>query len=284
MKKCHKIGRWLVIGILVFALFYLLLWFTFQPSHARDWELGHGALPRITYTSTSSEITIDNYRNFHWTEAKVAEVNYETRNFNLDEMTGVDVFISHFDDFEGLAHIFLSFGFSGGERVVVSLETRRESDETFSPLLGILRQFEIIYVVGSEEDIVGSRTGPRNERVYLYPTKATPVQARELFNLLAIKINGIYKTPQMYNTLTHNCTNELTRPVEAMSDVSFPLTWKTILPGYFDEVLYEMGLIESGLPFAEVKDQHLIDNTQVDVKSPEYSLDLRKAISNKIAL
>jgi hypothetical protein len=194
-------------------------------------------------------------------------------------MTGVDVLISHFDDFEGLAHIFLSFGFAGGEQVVVSLETRREVGEEFSPVLGLLRQFEIIYVVGSEEDVVGVRTGHRNERVYLYPTKATAEQARKLFDLLAADINGIYQKPKMYNTLTNNCTNSLTRPVEVMSGVRFPLTWKTILPGYFDEVLYEMDLIQSELSFAEIKAMHLIDNNKVDVNAPNYSFNLRQSIA-----
>jgi hypothetical protein len=208
-----------------------------------------------------------------------ADIQYETRSFDLDQMSGVDVIISHFDDFEGLAHIFLSFGFTDGNQVVVSLETRRESDESFSPLLGILRQYEMIYVVGSEKDVVGVRTGHRDERVYLYPTKATPEQARRLFDLLAVKINDVYNAPTMYNTLTNNCTNELTRSVEEMSDIDFPLTWKTILPGYFDEVLYDLELIDGEGTFSAVKDRHLIDNTQVDVTSETYRADLRRSLS-----
>lgn len=261
------------IGVL-----YLLLLSVFRPSHDRDWELGHEALPQIVYSAESSEITIENYRNFAWTEVNAADIQYETRSFNLNELSGVDVIISHFDDFEGLAHIFLSFGFTDGKQVVVSLETRRESDESFSPLLGILRQYEIIYVVGSEEDVVGVRTGHRDERVYLYPTKASPEQARLLFDLLAVKINDVYDAPTMYNTLTNNCTNELTRSVEEMSDINFPLTWKTILPGYFDEVLYDLELIDGEGAFIDVKERHLIDNTSVDVDSETYRADLRRAI------
>ena len=140
------------------------------------------------------------------------------------------------------------------------------------------RGFEIIYVVGSEEDVVGVRTGHRNERVYLYPTIATPAQARDLFNLLAANVNDIYESPRMYNTLTHNCTNELTRPVEKMSDVTFPLTWKTILPGYFDEILHELQLIDTNQSFAEMKQSHLINNESVDVTKDTYTSDLRMSI------
>jgi len=270
----RRLGYFLV-GI---GVFYIIMLVVFRPSHNRDWELGHEELPHIIYSATSSQVTIENYRNFAWTDVMAADAKYETRTFDLDKMSGVDVIISHFDDFEGLAHIFLSFGFTDGEQIVVSLETRRETDESFSPILGMLRQYEIIYVVGSEEDVVGVRTGYRDERVYLYPAKASPEQARLLFDLLAVKINDVYDTPTMYNTLTKNCTNELTRSVEDMSEIDFPLTWKTVLPGYFDEVLYELELIDGEGSFAEIKSRHLIDNAGLDVTSDTYRADLRSAI------
>jgi hypothetical protein len=187
----------------------------------------------------------------------------------------VDVLISHFDEFEGLAHIFLSFGFSDGRHIVVSMETRREKGEEFSPVLGVLRQFEIVYVVGSEADIVGVRTDIRDERVYLYRSVASPKQARDLLLGIAGDVNGIFAQPRMYNTITANCTNVLTRRVEDISPVQFPLTWKTLLPGYFDEVLSEMGLIPSLGDFAETKRHSLIDNASVDRLSPQYEYELR---------
>lgn len=278
MLRLPKFVRWLLYGIGVWLVCYVVLVLLFRPSHDRVWQLGHEMLPHIVYSATSSLVTIENYRDFDWSSTVDADVQYVTRTFDLDQLTGVDVFISHFAEFEGMAHIFISFGFAGGERAVISLETRREADETFSPLLGMLRQYEIIYVVGSEEDIVGVRTEHRDERVYLYPTKSTPEQARQLFDLLAEDINQVYEQPRMYNTLLHNCTNELTRPVEEMSEVNFPITWKTILPGYFDEVLYDLGLIKNDTPFTVVKEQHYIDNQSVDPADESYSAALRSGI------
>lgn len=277
-KAWRRVGKVFLYILGVWLLGYLLLIILFRPSHDRDWELGHEQLPHIVYSATSSQITVENYRNFTWTDVKRAEVQYETRTFDLASINSVDVFISHFDDFEGLAHIFLSFGFADGEQIVVSLETRRESDEEFSPLLGLLRQFEIIYVVGSEADIVGVRTGHRDERVYLYPTKANAEQARKLFDELASSINAVYESPRMYNTLTNNCTNELTRPVERISEVRFPLTWKTILPGYFDEILYELALIDTSADFVSIKTRHLLDNTGLDEQSAMYSREMRESL------
>jgi hypothetical protein len=261
------------ISVVAVLLFWAVLVVVFQPSHERDWELGQERLPRFVFQD--ERFSVENFRNFDWTGETSAEARYETREFDLTEITGVDVFISHFDEFEGLAHIFLSFGFSDGRHIVVSMETRREKGEEFSPVLGVLRQFEIVYVVGSEADIVGLRTDIRDERVYLYRTVASPEKARDLLLKIAGDVNGIFAQPRMYNTLTDNCTNVLTRRVEDISDVKFPLTWKTVFPGYFDEVLYEMGLIPSTGDFAETKRRNLIDNTSVNRYSPRYEHELR---------
>lgn len=264
----------LVAVLLLWGIIYTGLVIAFQPSHDRDWELGQEILPRILFEEDGL-VNIEGFRNFDWQDDGSAIPKYETRSFNINALDSVDVLISHFDDFEGLAHIFLSFGFSNGEQAVVSFETRREVGEDFSPILGVLRQFEIIYVIGSEEDIVGLRTDVRGERVYLYPTKASPEQATALFRALAADINSVYEQPRIYNTLTRNCTNEITRRVEDIADVHFPFSWKTVLPGYFDEILYDLKIIESEASFEEVKTQHEINNEIVNRRLETYSADLR---------
>lgn len=275
MKK--KIFRILLVLALLVAISLGIFLALQRPSHNRDWELGQEKLPRILVEG--DEITIQNLRDFHWTGPFLAEPNYITAQYLLSEMQTVDVVISHFDEFEGLAHIFLSFGFRDGRHVSVSLETRREKDEEFSPTLGLLRQFEIMYVVGTDNDLLGVRTGPREERVYIYPTLASPEKARELFQKLAEDINAVYDRPVFYNTLTQNCTNRLTRRVEEISDVEFPLTYKSILPGYFDEVLYEMRLIQTRGSFEETKRGAFIDNTKADPADPEYAVKIRSSLS-----
>lgn len=271
-----KILKASVVAIALCVVMYLVPVVSFRPSHDRDWELGQERLPHFNFEG--NQLTIENFRNFDWKGEGIANVRYETRVFDLRDIHSVDVFISHFDTFEGLAHIFLSFGFADGQHVVISLETRREVGETFSPLLGIFRQFEVIYIVGSEQDIVGLRTDIRDERVYLYRTIASPAQAQELLRKLAEDVNTISQRPQMYNTLTNNCTNALTRRVEDISTMKFPLTWKTLLPGYFDEVLFGMGLIVPAGDFQETKGRSLIDNIRVHRQSPRYESDLREVI------
>jgi len=267
--------RW--YRLLIVVVLVVIAWVAFialtDASHDRTWELGQEELPRLTIEG--DRLRVDHFRNFHWTGETAGDVRYESRQYDLRTLSSLDVFISHFDDFEGLAHIFLSFGFADGEQIVISLESRREVGEEFSPLLGLFRQYEIIYVVGSEADIVGVRTGPRAERVYRYPTVATAAQARALLEALGRDINAVADAPRFYNTLLHNCTNELTRRVEDISTAHFPLTWKTLLPGYFDAVLYDMGLIPSSGDFEATKAIYRVDNAAVDPTSESFSRDLR---------
>lgn len=262
-----------LIVLSVVSIAWTAFVFATEPSHDRVWEIGQEELPR--FMIGGDRLRVDHFRNFHWTSATAADVRYETRYYDLRTLTSLDVFISHFDEFEGLAHIFLSFGFADGEQLVISLESRREIGEEFSPFLGLFRQYEIIYVVGSESDIVGVRTGPRAERVYRYPTVATATQARALLEVLGRDVNTIADKPRFYHTLFHNCTNELTHRVEDISTARFPFTWKTLLPGYFDEVLYRMELIPSTGDFETTKAIYQVDNTTVDPTSEGYSRDLR---------
>ena len=262
---------YILLGILIVYVGLVLI---FRPSHNRDWTFEQEVLPQIVY-GENGLIKIDGFRNFDWQVDGETLPSYETREFNLNDLMSVDVLVSHFSDFEGFAHTFLSFGLKDGGQIVISLEARRQVGEKYSPVLGMLRQYEIIYVVGSETDIVGVRADVKGERVYLYPTKATPEQAKELFTVLAADINSIYEKPRFYNTIYNNCTNEITRRVEEMSDIKFPLSWKTLLPGYVDEVLYELKIIDTSLSFEEIKVAHKIDNQLVDRKKTTYSVDLR---------
>jgi Domain of unknown function (DUF4105) len=240
--------------LIVLVLGYLTTWVVFQPSHERTWTTGHQVLPQVVF-DTDRVVTITGFRDFEWHTAADAQEHYRTRTVLLDSIKQVDVLISHFSTYEGIAHIFVSFGLTDGEEIVVSLEARREQGETYSPLLGMLRQYEMIYVVGSARDLINARAELRGERLYRYHTIATPLQAQALFSALADDINGIYTTPRMYHTLTHNCTNEITRKVERISAVAFPLSWKTVLPGYFDEVLYDLALIPTTDTFETTKER-----------------------------
>ena len=82
----------------------------------------------------------------------------------------LDFMVERFHPSDAPAHTFLSFGFEDGEQVCVSVEIRRERGESFAPLRALYRQYELLYVVADERDVLLLRTNHRKGgRVFLFP-------------------------------------------------------------------------------------------------------------------
>ncbi|HIP50005.1 MAG TPA: DUF4105 domain-containing protein [Candidatus Pacebacteria bacterium] len=275
MKKILIVG----ISIVIFCVICFFVFATRTPSNNRIWEAGHDKLPHIQIKGNN--ITITNLRDFTWQEDGSSDNKYLVEYFDLSKMNSLDVVISHFDDFAGLAHVFITFGFEDGRHIVISVETRRETHEEFSPWTGLLNKFELIYVVGTERDIIGTRTDVRGERVYLYNIDADKEIVQGLFQLIAQDVNAIYDNPVFYNTLKYNCINAITRRAEEVADIDFPFSYKMLLPGFVDEILYEMDIIVKKGTFKETKIKAEIDNDAVDRNSEDFSQQIRTNFKSK---
>ena len=58
------------------------------------------------------------------------------------------------------------------------------------------------------------------------------------------RANALAARPEFYNTLTNSCTSNLVAHVNAIAPGRIPAGWRTLLPGYADEVALELGLIQ----------------------------------------
>ena len=123
----------------------------------------------------------------------------------LSHVTGLDFYVSYFT--EGpVGHTFVSFLFDNAQPLSISIETRPEVGEGFAPVASLFKQFELIYLVGEERDIVGVRTNHRREPVYLYHLNTSPDDTRRLFLVYLKRINELADHPEFYNLLTNSCT------------------------------------------------------------------------------
>ena len=234
----------------------LLWWLSRAPSNERDWQNEVAVLPYATIEG--ERVTLHNVRNFDYRTEQDFEVRYDDRTFDLGRLDAVDLIAVYWAG-DAIAHIMVSFGF-GGEYVAFSIETRKEKGEAYSSLAGFFRRYELIYLVGDERDLIRVRTNYRQpeERVSLYRTRADPEAARRLFLEYLEKINQLRDSPEFYNTLTTNCTTDVWLLVRALSD-RFPLDWRVLLSGHFPEYLYDLGSLDTRLPFAELKGRSLIN-------------------------
>ena len=159
--------RWALAGL----LFLVIAWYaSIQPSHDREWRPEVAVMPRAMIDGDRVRIT--GVRHFDFRTRDDFTIRHEEREVLLSHLTSVDFYISYWA--EGpVGHTFLSFNFDNADPVCISIETRPEVGEGFAPVASMFKQFELIYVVGDERDLVRLRTNFRDEEVFLYRIRTT---------------------------------------------------------------------------------------------------------------
>ena len=189
-------------------------------------------------------VTIENLRHATYRSTEDYDVRWCRRRFDLGAIERVDFVVEPFASWRGPAHTFLTFGFSDGEYVAISVEIRKEQGESFSALKGVFKQYEIMYVVGDERDLIGLRVNYRKNPVYVYPVKASEEQVRELFVAMLERANELAKQPEFYNTLTNTCTTNIVRHMEELTGEDLPMNMQILFPGYSDSLAFDLGLVD----------------------------------------
>ena len=129
---------------------------------------------------------------------------------SLSHLTGVDFYVSFCDGGPDRAHIpeFHVRQRSAAERLD---RDAARGDEGYSPLASMFKQYELIYVVGEERDLVRLRTNYRDEELFLYHLAVSPEAARRLFLVYVERINELYGQAEWYHLLSNSCTINIVR-------------------------------------------------------------------------
>jgi hypothetical protein len=266
----RKLG-WTALG---FAL-VLSWWLTLQPSNNRNWQPDVAVLPYAEIAG--NQITIRNIRNCDYRSETDFEVRHYDKTFDLDRLRAAELHMVYWGS-PHMAHTMVSFGFAGGDYVCFSIETRKEKGEGYSAIKGLFRQFELVYVVADERDVVRLRTNYRQgEDAYLFRLGGSPAQVRGLFLDYVRRMNSLRQRPEWYNALIHNCTTSI-RTQRAASDRA-PWDWRMLANGHGDELLYERGMIPTNLPLAELKAQaHINARARAADKAADFSRRIRQGV------
>jgi hypothetical protein len=249
-RRRHTTAVFLVVFLGVVAW-----WITIAPSHDREWRPEVAVMPRATIDGDRVRIT--GVRNFDYRSRNDFTVRYEEREVLLSHLTALDFYVSYWS--EGLVgHTFLSFIFDNAPPLSISIETRPEVGEGFDPIASLFKQFELIYVVGDERDLVGVRTNHRRETVYLYRLNASVDDERALLLVYLARINELADRPEWYHLLSNSCTINIIRYLNAAGrEGRFDI--RHLLNGLIDSYLYHSGRIDTTLPFDELRRRSLIN-------------------------
>ena len=262
----------------VFAVLFVgvvVWWLSISPSHDREWRPEVAVMPRAIIDGDRVRLT--GVRNFDYRNRDDFTVRYEQREMQLSHLAGLDFYVSYWS--EGLVgHTFLSFIFDNASPLSISIETRPEVGEGFSPIASLFKQFELIYVVGEERDLVGVRTNHRRETVYLYRLNTSAEDARRLLLVYLARINELADRPEFYHLLSNSCTINIIRYANAAGRVGrFDI--RHLLNGLIDSYLYHSGRVDTTLPFDELRRRSLINGAaQAADGAPDFSQRIRASL------
>lgn len=229
------------------------------PSNNREWNLDQVILPHITIGT--STVSIENIRNFTYASTTSYTPRYYTKTFNLNDLKKVWYVVEPFSGIPGSAHTFLSFEFDNDQFVSISVEIRKEKGESFHPIKGLFNQYELMYVIADEQDVVKLRSNYRKDLVYVYPIRTTQEKAQGIFLDMLKRAQTLEKEPEFYNTLTNTCTTNIVHHVNTITPHRVPFfNLRILFPANSDRLAYDLGLIDTDLPFEKAREKFYIND------------------------
>ena len=270
-----------MISLLALSAFGLIAalafawWYSRSPSNKRDWQ------PDVARVATAEvqdqRVTVKNVRNFCYRSSTDFDERWEERRLDLAKLDGLDIFFSYWGA-PLIAHTIMSWSFTDGQHLAVSIETRKTKSQEYSTLAGFFRQYELIYVAADERDVVKLRTNIRGEDVYLYRLRTTQRAAKILLLDYFDAMNALARRPRWYNALVTNCTTAI-RQRMIHSGGKMPLSWKLFANAYLPELLYERGSLDAGRPFAELRAMSRInDRARAAGAAEDFSARIREGL------
>lgn len=267
------------------VLFLSILFITYisfkVPSLDRNWNIDQKILPEISFSWNI--VSIKNIRNFEYETTNDYQVFYYDKSYDLEKINSLYYIIEPFSNYDWPAHTMMSFGFENGDYITISAEIRKEVWESFSALKWLLREYELVYMIWDEKDLIKLRANYRKDEVIMYPIKTDVENIKNIFVSMLERADYLTKNPEFYNTITNNCTtNILNHSNYVRKDINKEkISWsiKALLPSHSDEVIYKLGLINTSLSLEEARSYYKInDLSEIYWETKNYSKFIRKEI------
>jgi hypothetical protein len=270
----------IIISVLVVfaSVFSIYTYLIKQPSNDRTWLAGQDIPVRIERTQNPNQLLINNIRDFRFQAGKPISVNYQNRDYDLNQIENVWFLVEPFGGWSGVAHTFFIFDFKNQDPIALSVESRREVGEDYSAFMGLFNNYEVMYIWSTEKDILNRMVSERSD-VYMYRLHITKDSSKKLFEQLIEETEALEKKPAFYNTLTSNCTNLLAKAANKIKEDAIPWHFSYILPGFSAPYLYSLGYIETyNWELKDLQRESLISNyvkDHIDDEDKAFSLGLR---------
>ena len=255
-KPWQKVIAAILVLAMPFTWFFLL-----TPTNQRDWQDSVARVPVVDFDGDT--VTIRDQRAFRYRAEDDYDRDWVDRSYDFDQLTGVDIMFSYWGS-PDIAHTMLSFAFSTGPRLVVSVEIRMESGDQYGALRSFFKQYELIYILADERDVVALRTNHRGEDVYIFPLPMQPIERRELLVEILTRANELGREPDFYRTIGANCTTTLLKDLGRVRGAQSPWRIEELLNGRMPRMGYDRGQFPTDAPYEEVISRYRVNDRALE--------------------
>ncbi len=252
-----------------------LRFFTLRPRAEADWTPNEARMP--WFEQDGEDVTIHEVRNSSYGQDGTPRPAWETRTYRLGDLRRVWYAVVPFLRLRGGAHALVSFEFSDGRYLGLSIEARKEVGEAYAVFAGLFRRFELIYLFADERDLIGLRSHVRGEDVFLYPLRVERGALRRFLLDVLDTANELRSTPRFYNALTNTCLTRLVKHLNAVREKKLGWRLEILFPALSDRLALAEGLLDTDRPLAEARRRHRVDPTSVPLDAPDFSGRIRAA-------
>lgn len=247
------------------------------PRTNEEWIDKHSRVPHVEIEG--DKVHVSNVRNFKWrTESDFTPAHYD-RTYDASAITSMYFILSPIAELRPVSHVWLGFGFSDGQHVAISVEARGVKERPFGLFQSMFRQFQLIYVVGDEQDVIGLRGAIWENEVRMYPVRSTPDRMRAIFLDMMERAHSLEEHPEFYNLFTNNCMNNVSYHVRRNSGYPVPSDWRLMLTGFSDRLAFDYGFLDTELPFEKAREAYRIDKWMRETPlDDQFSQKLRETL------
>jgi hypothetical protein len=267
-RRARRIFAVVFLGVLAW-------WLTIAPSHDRNWRPTVAVMPRAIIDG--DRVTFTGVRDFEFRSRDDLTPHLIEREVLISDLVGMDLILSFWAQ-GPVGHTFVSFIFKNAPPLSISIETRPEVGEGFKPIASMFKQLELIYLVGTEQDLIGHRVLHRNEQVFLFRLLIAPESVRKLFMIYIERINELADRPEWYHLLVNSCTINIVRYANAIGRPG-GFNIRHLLNGFISGYLYSAGFVDTSLPHDEFRARSdITDAVRAAYGDPDFSNLIRRGL------
>ena len=282
MKKYWKIIKYAILLVVVLiGIFFIWQSFKKIPTDG-DWKDTLKVLSTSEFNGNL--VTVRNVRNFQYNASGTPTVeSWYDKTYDLNKLEKVWYIVDPFNPSSPFAHTFLSFQFSDGSYLAITIEARLTKDQEYNMWNGFLRTFPLMYIAADERDVVYIRTNIHKDGLYIYPLKANPNDGKSILVDMLNRMNDLAVHPTWYNAIFANCTSSIAGHVNKIWPGLLPkFDWQVLFTSYADKLALDKGLLDTDLSLNQARKKfYVTDVAQKIGYVHDFSSLIRRADSER---